>query len=363
MIKLVLFLFLFGTAYASEIELFFDCAWEAKGQSLFPLMEETPMKDLPLTSLLRRKLREKGDEIRSWEIDAYQPWLLNWKGVKNFQDFRHWLGFGLGREELVLPETKCWVFWNLGPNLEALDFSKAPKDKLVLVMWEPATVQPALYDPKTHACFGKIFTWDDDLVDNKKFFKFHYPALNQRIANIPSFEEKKFCVMICRRLTSRHPKELYSKRKETIKFFEKKPAGEFDLYGYKWKEGRFKNYKGPIHTSKLEKLKEYKYSICYENMRDVKGYVTEKIFDCFAAGVVPVYWGASNITDYIPEGCFIDRRRFADDEEMYQFLKKVTKEEYQAFWDRAAEFLVSEKAKTFTNEYFIDNFLSQLGSD
>ena len=45
-------------------------------------------------------------------------------------------------------------------------------------------------------------------------------------------------------------------------------------------------------------------------MRDVLGYITEKIFDSFAAWCVPVYWGASNVTDYIPEGCFIDRRKF-----------------------------------------------------
>ena len=32
--------------------------------------------------------------------------------------------------------------------------------------------------------------------------------------------------MICRRLTSRHPKELYSKRKKTIKFFEELLEGQ-----------------------------------------------------------------------------------------------------------------------------------------
>jgi hypothetical protein len=305
-------------------------------------MEEALLKDLSLTSLLRRKLRERGEDIRSWELDVYHPLLVS------------------GKEDPISPNTKFWMFWNLGPKLSGCDFSKAPKEKMVLVMWEPPTVQPELYDPKTHAYFGKIFTWDDDLVDNQKFFKFHYPALNPRIQEIPPFEKKKFCVMISRRLTSKHPKELYSKRKAAIKFFEKKPAGEFDLYGFKWKEGKYKNYKGPLHTNKIEKLKEYKFSICYENMGDVKGYITEKIFDCFAAGVVPVYLGASNITDYIPESCFIDRRRFRDDEEMYQFLKKVTREKYQQYLESAAEFLVSEKAKLFTNEYCVENFISKI---
>jgi hypothetical protein len=342
MARFLIFLLFFIAAHSSEIEMFWDCAWDAKGNTQFPLMEETPSKDLPLPSLLRRKLRERGEELRSWELDVYQPLLMS------------------GQNDPISAKTKCWMFWNLGPKLSECDFSKVPKEKMVLVMWEPPTVQPELYDPQIQAHFGTIFTWDDDLVDNQKFFKFHYPALNPRIKDTPPFEKKKFCVMISRRLTSKHPKELYSKRKATIKFFEKKPAGEFDLYGFKWKEGKYKNYKGPIHGNKLEKLKEYKFSICYENMGDVRGYITEKIFDCFTAGVVPVYWGASNITDYIPESCFIDRRRFASDEEMYQFLKKVTKEKYQQYLDSTAEFLVSDKAKLFTNEYCVENFISKL---
>ena len=48
--------------------------------------------------------------------------------------------------------------------------------------------------------------------------------------------------------------------------------------------------------------------------------VSEKIFDCFAAGNVPIYWGASNVTDYIPEDCFIDMRSFSSFEELYQFF-------------------------------------------
>jgi len=37
-------------------------------------------------------------------------------------------------------------------------------------------------------------------------------------------------------------------------------------------------------------LKEYKYSLCFENSY-YPGYVTEKIFDCIAAGCTPIYWG------------------------------------------------------------------------
>lgn len=347
-------LLFFSSLFASEIELFCDYAWDAKGQNMFPVSEN----DQSLLSQIRKKLIKNSDEIRSWEIEKYRPALLNWKGVKNLTDFVHWLGFGVN-QEIFSPNTKAWVFWNLGPKLQELNLAKLPKEKLFLVMWEPPAVQKELYDPKTHALFDKILTWDDDLVDNKKFFKLHYPAIHPRISNVIPFEEKKFCVMIARRLTSDHPKELYSERRKALKFFEEKPEGEFDLFGYNWKKKKYKNYQGPL-ADKIGKLKEYKFSICYENTGDVKGYISEKIFDCFTAGVVPIYLGASNVTDYIPATCFIDKRNFANYEDLYQFLKGMTQEKYQDYLNEAEKFLSSEKAKVFTDEYFVDHFLSLL---
>ncbi len=347
---------------AAEIKLFCDWAWDAKGQTMFPLLENTPDNELPLPSRLRRELNSLGHEIRSWEIEEYRPWLTCWKGVKNYTDFKHWLGIGLTRKKPIASDNEYWMFWNLGPKLKDLDFSKVPKDQMILMMWEPPTVQKELYDPKIQAHFGRIFTWDDDLVDNKLFFKFHYPVLTTRIANIPPFEEKKFCVMICRHLKSKHPKELYSKRRQVIQFFEDKP-GELDLYGFYWEREKYKNWKGPLLGNKLDKLKEYKFSICYENMSDVKGYITEKIFDCFAAGVVPIYWGASNVTAYIPPSCFIDRRNFANNEEMYLFLKSMNREDYQSYLDSAGTFLKSNQAQVFSTEYFVKHLLLDLRED
>lgn len=283
--------------------------------------ENAPVEDLPFAKELKPRLEERGCELKAWE--------------KKGED--------------------TWVFFNLGNRIRESDYAGRDLGAQVLFMWEPPTVQPQLYDPKVQARFGKIFTWDDDLVDNKKFFKFCYPALKERIANIPPFEEKKFCTLIARRLGSKHPKELYSERVNVIRFFEDKP-GEFEFYGAYWEKKKFKNWRGAI-PDKMAVLKNYKYCICYENMRDVRGYISEKIFDCFAAGVVPVYWGASNVAEYIPEGCFIDRRKFKNNKQLYKFLKKITKAEYEKYLENAAAFLKSEEAKAFTEGRFIDTFM------
>jgi hypothetical protein len=51
-------------------------------------------------------------------------------------------------------------------------------------------------------------------------------------------------------------------------------------------------------------------------MRDEPGWITEKIFDCMRADCVPVYWGASNVLDYVDPEAFVDRRRFASNSEL-----------------------------------------------
>lgn len=345
----LIFLCFISSLFAAEkqMELFVYWSPEAKGQEAFE-------GDVSLPSKIRNRMLQKGWDISSWAPDFYRPWLVGWKGVHSWQEFKWRLGFGLPK----IPEKDFWVFWSLGLSVRDFDFGRAPKEKLVLFIWEPPVAQKEGYDPKIWDQFGKIFTWDDDLVDGKKFFKFYYPVMHPRIANIPSFDEKKFCTLISSRLSSKHPKEIYSEREKTIRFFEDKP-GEFDLYGRHWEKRKFKNYRGTV-GDKIEVMKNYKFCICYENTKDIRGYITEKIFDCFTAGCVPVYWGASNVTEYIPEGAFIDRRKFKDEQELYDFLKSVSEQEYEQYLEKAGKFLQSEMAKRFTDEQFVQDFMKIL---
>ena len=60
--------------------------------------------------------------------------------------------------------------------------------------------------------------------------------------------------------------------------------------------------------SKEEALRDYRYSIAIENDAS-PSYFTEKILDCYANGVVPIYFGAPDIEDFFPAGSLI---RLAD---------------------------------------------------
>lgn len=244
------------------------------------------------------------------------------------------------------------VFFNLSPKITSkYDLSRLPKEKLVLFMWEPKAVLPRMYDSEVHEWFGQIYTWDDSLTDNKTYFKFNYPVLLPMTTQVPSFEEKKFCTLVASDLESHYEKELYSQRKEAIRFFENVAEDGFEFYGRKWDASQYKSYRGSV-TDKMGTIKNYRFCLCYENTYGSPGYITEKIFDCFAAGTIPIYWGASNIEDYIPSNCFIDRRAFSSMQELYTFLKNMPKADYEAYLTHIQAFLNSKAAKKFALEQF-----------
>jgi hypothetical protein len=79
----------------------------------------------------------------------------------------------------------------------------------------------------------------------------------------------------------------------------------------------------------------------------MKGYVTEKIFDCFYSGTIPLYWGATDITDLIPREAYIDVRQFNTWQQMYAALMSVSENEIESMREAGREFLRSEQGLKF----------------
>ncbi len=271
-------------------------------------------------------------------------------------------------------------------NYLKINYNYKPVKKY-LFMWEPISVQPILYDKSYHKHFDKIFTFADDLVDNKKYFKINYAYLIPNCIPKDLSKKEHFCVLIAGNKTSRNKLELYSQRIKTIRWFEKNHIESFDLYGIGWDKYiphnyvmsglykkspkwlrslvdkffnlPYKSYKGEIKY-KYEVLVKYKFSICYENIRDINGYITEKIFHCFFAGCVPVYWGASNIEKYIPSNCFIDRRKFQNHESLYDYLINMSEREYITYLDNIENYLNSTKVSPFSADVFVQDVIKKI---
>ena len=62
--------------------------------------------------------------------------------------------------------------------------------------------------------------------------------------------------------------------------------------------GMYENNVGRYVRNKISFLSNYKFSIAMENSEG-QGYISEKIFDSFIAGTIPIYYGGYMIDEFI----------------------------------------------------------------
>ena len=242
----------------------------------------------------------------------------------------------------------------------------------ILFLWEAQAVMPKNWNPFLHNKFKTIMTWNDDYVDNIKYFKFFWPQTDfYPEINDVDFNEKKLLVNISMNKFSNNSLELYTERINSIKYFDKNFPNDFDLFGYGWnkkvniisikKEIIFKTYRGTL-KNKWDVLPNYKFALCYENIKDTKGWVTEKIFDCFRCNCVPIYWGASNIYDFVTEGTFIDRRKFSTNEDLSYYIINITEYDYNKYLQNIKEYLDSELFSKFSPNYYANTITKRINN-
>lgn len=229
--------------------------------------------------------------------------------------------------------------------------------RMVYCNAEPPTVNPLNCREgfeKLFHYFPYVMTWNDALVDNRRIFKRNIPYyFDVNLGDVP-FEKRKLLTCISGNKHSDHPDELYSERERAIFGIEKIAPEDFDLYGGGWDTNVHPSYRGRVEK-KAAVYHQYRFALALENMQNVKGYVSEKILDCLTTGIVPVYKGADNIVEYVPEECFIRYERFGSAGEMLDFLRKMDKEEYEGYLAAAQKFLKSDMVKRFAGEEYARN--------
>ena len=153
--------------------------------------------------------------------------------------------------------------------------------------------------------------------------------------------------------------DLYETRMDMLRHFS--GESDFALYGVGWDErlpGRprelhdriLKSFEGSP-ASKHEVLKDFRFCLCIENTA-FPGYISEKLFDCFFAGAIPVYLGAPDVHEYVPPDSFIDLREFDDYELLSRRLRSMTPKEAHDMRKVAREFIASASFVPFTAQYF-----------
>lgn len=233
-------------------------------------------------------------------------------------------------------------------------------ERMIYCNAEPPSVNP-LNCPegygKIKRYFPYILTWNDDWIDGETVFKRNIPYFfRYNIGNVP-FSERKLLTSISGNKKSFHPDELYSEREKVLTFFENHYPDETDFYGTGWERASHPCYHGKVEK-KYEVFWKYRFAICFENIKNVSGYVTEKILDCLTSGIVPVYAGAKNIDEYIPKACYIDYWQFQNHEQLADYLHSVEEGQFNEYLNAAKEFLGSEGTLAFSGAEYAKDILA-----
>ena len=87
------------------------------------------------------------------------------------------------------------------------------------------------------------------------------------------------------------------------------------------------------YREKARVFEQYKFALAIENANDVD-YVTEKVWDALSAGAIPVYGGAPNVNEFVPEpGAIINMDDFDSPAQLAAHLVRVAADEalYDAY--------------------------------
>jgi alpha(1,3/1,4) fucosyltransferase len=249
-----------------------------------------------------------------------------------------------------------------------LMLNKYPNILRIFIPWEPEVVSP-LHSKgslkKLSKYFDYVLTWNDDLVDGLKFIKLNYPhilSLNNTVRpDYYDYQRRKKLVQVSSNLKSRNNFELYSLRK-SLNYLANEFFGlEFEFYGRGWQYHNL-SYKGVIED-KISTIRNYRFSLSIENTYKTNGYITEKIFDCFIAGVVPIYLGADNISKYVPSNTFIDYKLFDTPNQLFDYIDNLNYDEWSKYLLNARRFLESDLARPFSYNVFNEIIFKSINKD
>jgi hypothetical protein len=267
---------------------------------------------------------------------------------------------------------------------------RAPAGRAYVYLYENPLIRPLNRDAATLDRYERWFGWDEHLADDPRFIRVPYP--NAFPSGVPAGPEARplFCVLVAsnKALTMLDERDQYAERVRIIDWFERHAAEDFHLYGKGWevraprpgrwgrllgKAAKFMAKFGPARSpyatwhgmvdDKIGLLGMSRFCLAHENCRDLPGYVTEKLFDCFRAGCVPVYVGPKEIRELVPAECFIDGRAFPAPADLYAYLRSVDDERYVRYQKAAQDYIASGKADRFGRPHFVRSIVQGVLAD
>lgn len=290
--------------------------------------------------------------------------------------------------ELNTPDLNTAKPVSFDLHLEARPLAQSHPRQYLIALENP-NINPLNCDRDHVRLFDKVFSWDRRIHDMGNVVPIFYPHPLAEQTWPPSDERRIFSCLINanKAYKAASPGDLYQERIKTIRWYEKNAPSQFELYGLGWDKatpafnfpGRlrrsfsqakkkllgippFPSYRGEV-AFKSEILSQSVFSYCYENSEGLDNYVTEKIFDSLLCGCIPIYWGASNIRELIPENCFIDRTLFSNTAAVHQHISNLTRTECQTYRDNIQTFIHSRQVSRFSATAFANTIAQEICAD
>lgn len=265
-------------------------------------------------------------------------------------------------------------------------------------------VEPTMFAalPRLSRLFRRVLSWSD--TDSLLRFTgspvqvehFCWPQSFDAVhPTLWARQDRKFLVMMnANKLPRLYVNELYTARLAAVEYFHQ--YREIDLYGRNWdrmpaRVGKVRTpatlrrmvarawpmwqrirpdpryvaaagaTRGPAR-SKSETMSGYRFALCFENSV-LKGWMTEKLFDCFFCGTVPVYWGAPDVLDWVPAECFIDMRQFRDLGDLRRFLHALEPAQHERYREAARDYLTTDRFTPFRSATFASRVSAIVDAD
>ena len=333
------------------------------------------------------------EDLYGMKTDTYM-----YKELRNFLRAK---GIDLNTQYINKPEeSEVIICLNETEYFQTYERNKINR-LLLLILTEPPVYNFLDWSKERHAYFDKVLCYDSDLITNNpnKYKQINYPIDLNTIApsHFPTEEEfnnKKLSSLVAAAFTitksAPEKKSLLFERYKILKWFHKNHPDELDYFSRANPVEKFKYFRGAsllnhininlsrkiaqkLFDTRIKKvyrgaipsldknvvLAQYKFNFCLENSHGIKGLISEKIFDCFMANTIPIYYGASDIENYIPKSCYIPYSDFKTLENLFLFLKQMNYTTYLHYLEGASRFLETAKG-VFSTAKFIENIYKEI---
>jgi hypothetical protein len=200
--------------------------------------------------------------------------------------------------------------------------------------------------------FDKVYSFD--YVQDEKNFRFPFYLIDIWERDINNFSEyrnktkeelreefqsKKFCIFVCSNINSSF---------RNVFFLRANKISQVDSYGKVF--NNMGNALSKDRDSKIQKSKEYKFSICFENSSH-EGYLTEKLNDGFRSGGIPVYHGDPRVEEEFNEKSFINVNKIGVDKAL-NLMERMSKD-FELYYEYYSQPILTVNQKKLSDRFFL----------